>query len=118
MPQTVDRLDFAHPDVDPAQWPKLSCGAASQLAIQTGSLRLEIDRELLFQDNGQIRSLDDTHRLVFDRTGGLLELHEAGAIRLLTGSPTPTERLRILATGQVGIGTATPSACRRTPTPI
>ena len=45
MPQTVDRLDFAHPDVDPAQWPKLSCGAASQLAIQTGSLRLESDRE-------------------------------------------------------------------------
>ena len=47
---------------------------------------------------------------MFDRTGGLLELHEAGAIRLLTGSPTPTERLRILATGQVGIGTATPTS--------
>ena len=28
---------------------------------------------------------------------------------MLTGSPTPTERLRILATGQVGIGTATPT---------
>ena len=47
---------------------------------------------------------------MFDRAGGLLELHEAGAIRLLTGSPTPTERLRILATGQVGIGTATPTS--------
>ena len=67
-------------------------------------------RDILFQDNGQIRSGDDTHRLVFDRAGGLLELHEAGAIRLLTGSPTPTERLRILATGQVGIGTATPTS--------
>src|SRR5262249_8409372 len=47
---------------------------------------------------------------VWGRAGGLLELHEAGAICFLTGSPSPTERLRILATGQVGIGTATPTS--------
>ena len=75
-----------------------------------GSLLLAIDSELMFRGGGQLRSFDDTHRLVFDRVGGLLELHEAGVIRFLTGSPTPTEKMRILATGQVGIGTATPTS--------
>jgi len=110
MPQTVDRLDFARPDVDLAQWPKLSCGAANQLAIQDGGLRLEIDREILFQDNGQIRSFDDHHKLVFNRQGNFLDLHELGAIRFLTGSPTPLEKMRIGADGRVGIGTNAPGA--------
>jgi hypothetical protein len=95
---------------DPAQWPKLTCTQPGHLGLQDAGLRLPDNRAILFEGNGQIRALDDTHRLVFDRAGGLLELHEAGAIRLLTGSPTPTERLRILATGQVGIGTATPTS--------
>ena len=46
---------------------------------------------------------------MFNRAGNLLELHEQGDIRFLTGGPPPTERLRILATGQVGLGTATPT---------
>ena len=58
MPTTFDRVDLACPDTDPTQWPKLSCGAASQLALHDSSLRLEGDRELLFQDGGQIRSFD------------------------------------------------------------
>jgi hypothetical protein len=53
MPQTVDRIDFACTDVDPSQWPKLSCGETNQLRLEVGSLRLEADRALLFQDNGQ-----------------------------------------------------------------
>jgi hypothetical protein len=110
MPQTVDRIDFACPDVDLAQWPKLSCGAANQLAIQDGGLRFEIDREILFQDNGQIRSFDDHHKLVFNRQGNFLDLHELGAIRFLTGAPTPLEKMRIGADGHVGIGTDAPGA--------
>jgi hypothetical protein len=105
-----DRVDLACPDIDPTRWPKLSCGAASQLALHDSSLRLEGDRELLFQDGGQIRSFDDTHKLVFNRPSNLLELHERGSIRFLTGSPAPTERMRILANGHVGIGTATPAS--------
>jgi hypothetical protein len=109
MPQTIDLINFPFgPDV--SQWPKLTCTQPGQLDLQDAGLRLPDSRDILFQNHGQIRSGDDMHRLVFDRAGGLLELHEAGAIRLLTGSPTPTERLRILATGQVGIGTTSPGA--------
>src|SRR4030095_6264441 len=109
MPQTIDLINFPFGD-DVTRWPKLTCTQPGQLDLQDAGLHLPGSRDILFQDNGQIRSFDDTHRLVFDRAGGLLELHEAGAIRLLTGSPTPTERLRILDTGQVGVGTATPTS--------
>jgi hypothetical protein len=110
MPQTIDAIIFACADTDPSQWPELSCGGAHQLALQNGILRLAIDRELFFQDNGQIRSFDDTHKLVFDRTNNRLELHEAGAIRFLTGTPVPTERMRIQADGAIGIGEVAPGA--------
>ena len=40
MPQTVDRIDFACADLDPSRWPKLSCGAAGELALQDGNLRI------------------------------------------------------------------------------
>src|SRR4029453_5122239 len=109
MPQTIDLINFPFGE-DVTQWPKLTCTQPGQLDLQDAGLRLPGSRDIFFQDNGQIRSGDDTHRLVFDRTGGLLELHEGGGIRLLTGSPTPTERMRILATGEVGIGTATPTS--------
>ena len=109
MPQTIDLINFPFGE-DVSQWPKLTCTQPGHLDLQDAGLRLPASRDIFFQDNGQIRSGDDTHRLVFDRAGGLLELHEAGAIRWLTGSPTPTERLRILATGEVGIGTATPTS--------
>jgi hypothetical protein len=109
MPQTIDLINFPFGD-DVTRWPKLTCTQPGQLDLQDAGLHLPGSRDILFQDNGQIRSFDDTHRLVFDRAGGLLELHEAGAIRFLTGSPTPTEKMRILATGQVGIGTATPTS--------
>jgi hypothetical protein len=110
MAQTIDTVRFACVDVDPSHWPELSCGEANQLALQNGSLGLELDRELFFADNGQIRSFDDTHKLVFDRANSLLELHEAGDIRLLTGDPTPAEKMRIRADGRVGIGTDSPGA--------
>lgn len=110
MPLTIDVITFECTDADPGQRPELSCGGAHQLALQNGSLRLEIDRELFFQDNGQIRAFDDNHRLVFDRANSLLELHEAGDIRFLTGDPTPAEQMRIRADGNVGIGTNTPGS--------
>ena len=106
---TLDLLTLRRDGVDASQWPRLSCSQAQQAALAGSDLRLDAGREVLFQDQGQIRAFDDTHRLVFNRAGGLLELHEQGAIRFLTGAPAPAERLRILATGQVGLGTATPT---------
>ena len=104
MPQTIDLINFPLSGTDVSQWPKLTCTQPGHLDLQDAGLRLPASRDIFFQDNGQLRSFDDTHRLVFDRAGGLLELHEAGAIRLLTGSPTPTERMRILATGRSALG--------------
>jgi cytoskeletal protein CcmA (bactofilin family) len=109
MPQTIDLINFPCGD-DVAQWPKLSCTQPGQLDLDDAHLRLPANRELRFQDNGEIRSFDANHRLVFNRTGGLLELHETGDIRFLTGGPTPSEKVRIGADGRVGIGTDTPEA--------
>ena len=106
---TLDLLTLRRDGVDASHWPRLSCSQAQQAALAGSDLRLDAGREVLFQDQGQIRAFDDTHRLVFNRAGSLLELHEQGAIRFLTGAPTPSERLRILATGQVGLGTPTPT---------
>jgi trimeric autotransporter adhesin len=42
--------------------------------------------ELYFQDNGQIRSLDDNHRIIFDRTNNIMKFREYGDISFYPGS--------------------------------
>jgi hypothetical protein len=105
----LDLLTLRRDDVEESQWPRLSCSQAHQATLSGSDLRLEAGRQIIFQDDGQIRSSDDTHKLVFNRQDNRLEVHDTGDISLLTGAPTPTERLRILATGEVGIGTPTPT---------
>jgi hypothetical protein len=105
----VTSLTLKLDSVPSNQWPRLSCSGPNQAALDFASLTLDDQREVFFQDRGQIRSFDDSHRLVFNRQNSLLELHELGAIRFLTGGPPPTEKMRILAGGNVGIGTATPA---------
>jgi len=104
----VNSLTLKLKGVPSNQWPKLSCSGPNQAALDFASLTLDDQREIFFQDRGQIRSFDDSHRLVFNRQNNLLELYEFGAIRFLTGGAAPTEKMRILADGNVGIGTATP----------
>ena len=74
----------------------------------SGNLSIGAGKEIFFADNGQIRSLDNNHRLVFNRAANLLELHEFGDIRFLTGNP-PSEKMRINAAGNVGIGLPNPT---------
>ena len=79
MPQTVDLLNFFLNGLDPAQWPKLTCTQLGHLDLQDAGLRLPSRRDILFEDNGQIRSFDDTHRLVFDRSHTFIATAQSGA---------------------------------------
>src|SRR5262245_31876554 len=97
MPTTFDEViadTFTvkndNPTIPPTAWPKLICGVANEVTFQDSSLKLGDQREVFFQSSGQLRAVAD--------------------IRFLTGSPTATEKLRILPNGHVGIGTQTPAA--------
>ena len=73
-----------------------------------------------FTNDSQITSAGNQHHLIFDRTNQRLDLHTAGTLRVLTGlsgSSDPatgndlgSERLRITAEGNVGIGAPVPAA--------
>lgn len=97
-------LRLSRPDVDAGAWPRLSCSAANQAALENSALKIDANREIFFADNGQLRSLDNSHRIVFNRPNNRLELHEFGDILFLTGGATPTEKMKISANGNVGIG--------------
>jgi cytoskeletal protein CcmA (bactofilin family) len=74
-----------------------------------GDLHLTAGQELVFADNGQIRSLDNNHRILFRRTENKLELREYGQIIFSPGSGgAETAKVVMLANGNVGIGAAEP----------
>lgn len=66
-------------------------------------LSIGAGREILFGDNGQIRSLDNTHRILFRRTENLMELREYGEIVFSPGSKQGEEtgRVRIREDGSI-----------------
>ena len=101
---TVRTLTLSRPNVDAAAWPRLSCSAANQSALENGSLKIDANREVLFTDGGQLRSFDNSHRIVFNRPNNRLELYESGDIVFLTGGGAPSERMRVGVNGNVGIG--------------
>jgi len=93
MPQTFDEViadvfTVKNDTIPSTAWPKLTCGMANEVTFQDSSLKLGDQREVYFQNAGQLRANAD--------------------IRFLTGAPTATEKLRILANGNVGIGTTDP----------
>ncbi|GAB4192903.1 MAG: hypothetical protein Fur006_37580 [Coleofasciculaceae cyanobacterium] len=88
MTQLSEGFDFTRDGVDPSQWPKLSCSQPNQLALEVSDLRLDANREILFQGNGQLTT--------------------SGDMLLLTGGSS-SEKLTVLANGNVGIGRTNPS---------
>jgi hypothetical protein len=68
---------------------------------QTGSA--DQTNEIFFQDNGQIRSLDDNHRIIFDRANNIFEIREFGDLVFSPGatSGTRTNLLRITSAGKM-----------------
>ncbi len=83
----------------------------------TGGIRINrtdgasTNNEILFADNGQIRSRDNNHRLIFDRANNIMEMREFGNIIFSPGatSGSRTQKVVIKSNGYVGIGTANPS---------
>jgi hypothetical protein len=104
----VDTVVLGPQELEESKKPRLTYSQDNQAAFEICDLKFDAQREVLFQDNGQIRSFDNNHRLVFNRQNNRLELHEEGDISFLTGGPTPTEKLKIQADGKVGIGTDGP----------
>src|SRR5262245_44377362 len=82
MSQIIDNLRFSS-DADPSTWPQLSSAGANLLAVENSDLRLEAGRKLIFP--------------------GEAPLSVSGDCTVLTGAPTPRERLRVAADGTVSI---------------
>jgi hypothetical protein len=76
-----------------------------------GNFTLNNGNEIFFNDNGQIRSLDSNHRILFRRSENIMELREFGSIVFSPGSSngTATAKVNITAQGFLGIGTANPT---------
>jgi hypothetical protein len=84
---------------------------ADRLHVSGGNIRLDANQELLFADNGQIRSADNNHRILFRRSENTMELREFGNIVFSPGSTgTETAKVVMRADGKVGIGTTNPTA--------
>jgi hypothetical protein len=82
----------------------------SRLHVAGGDLRMDANRELFFADNGQIRSVDNNHRILFRRSENKLELREYGDIVLSPGATAGNETAKAVLTsvGRLGIGVAAP----------
>jgi hypothetical protein len=83
---------------------------AAKLHVSGGNIRLDGNQELYFAENGQIRSADDFHRLLFRRTENKMEMREFGDLIFSPGATAGTETAKVvmLANGNVGIGKAVP----------
>lgn len=89
--------------------PAAKLHVAGSLKLEN-SLQLGRDQEILFADNGQIRSADGNHRLMFRRAENKMELREYGDIVFSPGSTAGNETAMMVldARGNLGIGTQVP----------
>ncbi|HEX7027810.1 MAG TPA: phage tail protein [Gammaproteobacteria bacterium] len=61
-----------------------------------GNVRITKNEEIFFADNGQIRSLDNNHRLLFRRSENTMELREYGKIVLSAGATKGQETASVV----------------------
>lgn len=83
----------------------------SSLHIAAGNIFMDSNQEIYFADDGQIRSHDDNHRILFRRDENKLELREFGDIVLSSGSMTGAETAKavLFANGNFAIGVGSAS---------
>jgi hypothetical protein len=82
----------------------------ARLHVAGGALRLDKDQEIVFADNGQIRSLDTAHRILFRRGEDKMEFREYGSIIFSPGATAGNETAKAMLTagGALGVGTTDP----------
>lgn len=82
----------------------------ARLHVAGGALRLDAAQEIFFADNGQIRSLDNSHRILFRRSEDKLELREYGSIIFSPGATAGNETAKAMLTagGWLAVGTTDP----------
>ncbi len=83
---------------------------AESLVLNNGENQ-SANNEIFFNDNGQIRSHDDAHRILFRREENIMEIREYGDIIFSSGSSVAqeTNTMNIQNTGSVGIGVTDPT---------
>ncbi len=86
-----------------------------QLKNAQGKIGIDLksnENEMFFADNGQIRSLDNNHRILFRRSENKMELREYGDIVLSPGAVKGAETAKVVITkdGNIGVGTQKPGA--------
>lgn len=84
----------------------------ARLHVAGGALRLDSGQEVFFPENGQIRSMDNNHRILFRRSENKLELREWGEIVFSPGAKDGNETAKavLTAAGNLGLGTTAPTA--------
>ena len=80
-------------------------GPKDKLHVSGGNIRLEDGHELFFSDNGQIRSTDDNHRILFMRDKNEMELREFGDLIFSPGSTSGkrTQKVVMKADGTTSV---------------
>lgn len=75
-----------------------------------GNIKLVKNSEIFFEDNGQIRSSDNNHKILFRRSENIMELREWGEIHFSSGAKSgeATSKMVIAENGNVGIGATSP----------
>jgi hypothetical protein len=73
---------------------------AAKLHVAGGDLRLDANQEIVFADNGQIRSADNNHRILFRRSENKLEFREYGDIVFSSGATAGAETAKMVLNQQ------------------